>query len=327
MASSAANHSNYTANPQFMGQNLYDFASFSSNNSNIRPNHPALNQQPGLILGNYWLYVRQLEHDRLNERNISPTTWRKEYERPYHHLFEYLLQAKKPVTDTTIVNLLDVINFLKQFPSHSRTRKRYFVAIKTLWHLANLPTTTFDAHYRIIDLQNYSGNYSTQAVNPRNLPTDAEILDYAHIIKRNQPQWYHSYCYIAIYGLRNTELLALSYDRYPNIFVNKSKTRMQRYVLPFHEVWVDTLGIDSTVRLPSINRNSHLSFSHAVTTVFRKANIPFRPKDLRHCYARRMAELNYPTLYAAKLMGHSIKVHESSYLNFVDLDSYLNARP
>lgn len=328
---------------------------------------PTPMQQNGFPIGNYWLLVSHIYQERVIEKQISPLTWRKEYEQPYKQFFQWLhspeqqdqnpnqppstkdhygksfnqnlstiVSFTQPTTPRDIenictgsplvsVDLLDVIKFLRQIPANTRKRKRYYVALKMLWDVANLSTVVVDEYGRVMDLTKFSGNYSLGAVNPRSLPSDEMILETAAMIKDKKPDWYYAYCYLAIYGLRNTELLTINYDDYPNLFVYSSKTKKSRYVLPFHSHWVDELKIPSNIKLPHIRRKDSHGFSHAVTTLFRNLKLTFRPKDLRHCYARRTTEANYPALYAAKLMGHSVKVHESTYLNFIGLDSYLKA--
>jgi hypothetical protein len=43
---------------------------------------------------------------------------------------------------------------------------------------------------------------------------------------------------------------------------------------------------------------------------------------MRHRYARCMAEQKVDPLIAARMMGHSLNVHQNSYMKYLGLDSY-----
>lgn len=254
--------------------------------------------------------IQQLKYERLVIKGIKSRTWQLEYVKPFEHLQQTAQSLRVPISSA----LIELI--LLQFDPITRKRRRYYSAYKLL-------LKSLGIHY---DLDALKGSYSNTFVLPRVLPNDDNILDAAEYLKHRYPSWYYAYCYLAIYGLRNTELLTLSYEHYPALVVHHSKTGRPRYILPFHEQWVEQLQIPSKIQLPNVQRKDSYGFSHTVTDFFRKASLSFRPKELRHCYARRMAELNYPAIYAAKMMGHSLKVHESVYMNFIGLRSYEIAR-
>lgn len=253
----------------------------------------------------------RLHYERVTIKGISDESWQMEYITPIKTLQGIALSHSTPITPALIEHLL------VQIPNTSRKRRRYYTAYSLL--LRNLAID--------YPLEHLKGRYSPSFVTLKTLPTDDQILESAITIKNLYPQWYKLYGYLAIYGLRNTELLDVAYESYPAITVRRSKTQRQRYVLPFHDYWIDSFQLDRTIELPVINRKNRYGFSHAVTSIFRKAKLPFTPKDLRHSYARRLAEVNYPLIYAAQMMGHSVKVHESTYLQFIGIDSYRNAIP
>ena len=50
-----------------------------------------------------------------------------------------------------------------------------------------------------------------------------------------------------------------------------------------------------------------------VTTQFRRYKIPFSPYDLRHAWAVRTILMGLPDTVAARMMGHSVQVHNRTY--------------
>jgi integrase len=62
---------------------------------------------------------------------------------------------------------------------------------------------------------------------------------------------------------------------------------------------------------------------NAVSKAFNRYNLPFPPYALRDCYAIRAASLNVPPAFVAEVMGHSLDVHSTRYLKWIqqrDLD-------
>ena len=56
--------------------------------------------------------------------------------------------------------------------------------------------------------------------------------------------------------------------------------------------------------------------------LFRSYGLSFRAYDLRHCYARKLHEAGASSLFAATMMGHSVRVHEDVYCAWFGFDSY-----
>lgn len=254
--------------------------------------------------------LESLRYQRVIIKGIKESTWQLEYLRPIEELRGLALSTNQNITPALIQSALLSI------PKDSRKRKRYLSTYRLL-----LKELRID-----YNLDNVLSTYSYTSVLPKLLPSDEQIVSMADYLRRKDQQWYGAYCYLAIYGLRNTELLEMDYSHYPNVLIKSSKTGKGRFVLPFHQQWIDQFSLTPDVKLPAINRKDAHSFSNAVTSKFRQLGFTFTPKSLRHAYARRMAELNYPTIYAAHLMGHSLKVHESTYMNFIGLKSYELAR-
>jgi hypothetical protein len=81
---------------------------------------------------------------------------------------------------------------------NTRHRKRYCIALNALAKFTGVQ----------VDLKPYSGNYSSTKVQPRDIPSDEEILHYYHEIVN--PEWRYAYALLAAYGIRPNETPQLS---------------------------------------------------------------------------------------------------------------------
>lgn len=164
------------------------------------------------------------------------------------------------------------------------------------------------------------GNYSPSKVQPRNLPTEAQV---AEIIKAEKnPQWRWTLGMLATYGLRSHEVFFLDLSQFPAVRVLEGKTG-PRIVYPLYPEWASKWNL-SEVKLPNIKIENltYCDLGEKVGHWFWSKKLPFKAYDLRHCYARRCFEFEIPPDRAAKLMGHSLKIHCDTYRQWIDEDYY-----
>lgn len=260
--------------------------------------------------------VALIKDDRVNGNKILEDTWHREYYKPYCHYIQWCLD------NNHLINTQSIAEYLITIPQNQRKRKRYYTSLKFLIDYLHLPTQYINEAGIPCNISRLSSTYELSEVDPESLPPDEKFIEDAYWVKKNHADWYHLYCYLLLYGLRNTELQVMDYDRYPNVFIRKSKNSKQRYVMPFKLEWVDLLKIDNQIRLPTVNRTTRYGFSHAVTTFFRESGLSYTPLMMRHRFARCMAEHKVDPFIASMMMGHSLQVHQTTYMKFVGLDSY-----
>jgi integrase len=199
---------------------------------------------------------------------------------------------------------------IKRADATTRTRRRLSIAYAKLADFAGL-----EHNFRAL-----RGNYSSKQVNPRSLPTDAEIAQWWGQIPN--PEWQCAYALQACYGLRNYEVFRLDLSDFPVAFVHKGKTNQERYVYPLYPEWAERWLAD--IKLPQVN-GKNTDLGNRVTHQFTRYGIPFNPYDLRHAWARRSLEFGWDLSLAAAQMGHSVKVHADIYHAWITRDTYQRA--
>lgn len=165
----------------------------------------------------------------------------------------------------------------------------------------------------------YQGNYSPKRPRPRDIPSDAAIVEFWATLQN--PGWKFILGLIATYGLRPHEAFQVDFDRLASgdrvLWVLRGKTD-QRRVWAFHPEWFDQFQLGEPV-LPAVNldrRNDQIG--HSATRHFWEIKAPFKLYDLRHAWAIRTLEYGLEDALAARQMGHSVEVHNDIYQHWLD---------
>lgn len=165
----------------------------------------------------------------------------------------------------------------------------------------------------------YQGNYSPKRPRPRDIPTDAAIVEFWASLQN--PGWKFILGLIATYGLRPHEAFQVDFDRLASgdrvLWVLRGKTD-QRRVWAFHPEWFDQFQLGEPV-LPAVNldrRNDQIG--HSATRHFWEIKSPFKLYDLRHAWAIRTLEYGLEDALSARQMGHSVEVHCDIYQHWLD---------
>ena len=237
---------------------------------------------------------------------MSVTTWTTEYER----VFSRLGAGDQELT----AELLESV--ILQTAPDSRQRRRFCLSLGRLAAFAGLE----------VDFKRLRGRYSASALEPRDLPSDEQILQQAVAIKSDGWRWV--YGMMAAYGLRNHEAFFLDTEVMRSggyqIRVLSGKTGA-RNVWPFYPDWVELLDLRSEV-LPAVTGKTHADYGSRVSQYFgRNLSLPFQPYDLRHCWAVRTLKLGLDLSLAAQQMGHSLKVHSETYHRWISQDVHQQA--
>ena len=175
-----------------------------------------------------------------------------------------------------------------------------------------------------VNLKTLWGKYSSSRTQMRQLPTDEQILHWFHHIPN--PAWQFVYGMMAVYGLRNHEVFfcdcrALVAGEGDAVIEVLETTKTGTHdVWPFPPTWVEEFGLRE-VTLPEIETNLDKTtlqrIGQQVTLQFRRYGIPFLPYDLRHAWAVRTILMGLPDTVAARMMGHSVAIHNQTYHRWI----------
>jgi integrase len=194
--------------------------------------------------------------------------------------------------------------------SHSRSRQVCCTALTAFADFLHLELPT--------DLKAFWGNYGSSQTQGRDLPSDSQIVEVYDRLKN--PAWQFVYGLMATYGLRNHEVFFCDLSRLAAgdtvIEVQATTKTGSHEVWPFYPEWVERFNLRHGA-LPPINTNlaetTLQRVGQQVTTQFRRYQIPFSPYDLRHAWAVRTILFGLPDTVAARMMGHSVDIHNRTY--------------
>ncbi|MEL6814248.1 MAG: site-specific integrase [Cyanobacteria bacterium J06598_3] len=238
------------------------------------------------------------------------TTWAKAYV-PYLRKLSAI--AKQHPTFSLPEAIYATVQSTK---ANSRSRQVCCTALDALATFLNTPLPT--------ELKSFWGNYGNSKTQVRTLPTDEEILSAYKTIKN--PAWRFVYGIMATYGLRNHEVFFSDYamlasgDEEAAIEVLETTKTGQHDVWPFYPEWVEQFNLRA-VNLPKINTDLSKTtlqlVGQQVSLQFKRYGIPFAPYDLRHAWAVRTVHMGLPDTVSARMMGHSVAVHNRTYHRWI----------
>ena len=226
------------------------------------------------------------------QRKLKNSSWRSMYLNPILRLDEsqelnaenlrtFIIEASKP---------------------DSQSRRKLCYAYRNLARFAGLE----------MDIDDIIGDYNAKAVDPRNLPSDEEIVQVWASIR--DPHWKQAFAIQITYGLRNHGCYRAIVQPDFYIEVVEKGAPEPRIVPPLYPEWVDLFQLFQ-VPLPkhdASRENEVLGAWHS-QRLRRGHKIPFPPHAGRHCYARRAYEFGFSADDAARMMGHSVDVHKETY--------------
>jgi integrase len=246
-----------------------------------------------------WVAKFESEWWRKNQRDKkSESTLHSNYVRHFRRLPQDVVLDEFVLT-STIESLTE---------PNTRTRRGMVLAYQRLCKFAGLA----------IDLSEWRGDYSPEKVSPRDLPSDAEIAATRATIKDDWWRW--SFGVMAAYGLRNHEIFHLDLSDFPKLRVLDAAKTGYRVVRPLYPEWAEEWGLQHEPQRKfkdeKINAASNTKLGSWINRGMKNREI-LKPYNLRHCYARRCREFLVPVTLAARMMGHSVAVHESTYSKWI----------
>ena len=253
----------------------------------------------------YWL--NKFEEDYFNKRqrnSKSETTWL-----DYQKIFKKLPKEEKLSERVLIETVLTT-------SPDSRTRKKACTYLTALAKLAGIA----------VNLSDYSGNYSPNAINPRDIPTDLEIAQWRDRIPNNHG-WQYAFSLMAAYGLRNYELFYIDLESltkspgHLRIRESKSNAETERIIWCLYPEWYETWKLgDISQPFPQVTGKNNTELGSRVTQAFSRYGLK-KPYNLRHAWAIRA--INFiPVEIAAKMMDHDLAVHTRIYQRWINNSHY-----
>ncbi len=244
-------------------------------------------------------WVEKFEAAYFSKRKRTPqtqTTWDGDY-----LLVFRTLPSDKSVT---LGLLLDAV---KGTQPDTRTRQRFCMALGALARFAGLDS---------VPLTELRGNYGSASTLPRELPTDEQVIETWQNLS-HAPAWVRwSYGMMAAYGIRPHELFSLDLEDFlggsDKVRVTGDTKTGQRVIFPLQQGWV-TLFELRTIAPPASNGKTNQTRGEKISEGFKSWGVPFPPYHLRHAWAVRAIHVGLDSSVAARMMGHSLTVHNRSY--------------
>jgi Arm DNA-binding domain len=253
-------------------------------------------------------WAEKFEEDYFHRRernNKSISTWTVEYQTVFKNL-----PASEPLTSALLKDLA-----LTTKPD-TRTRKRYCMCLNAIAKFAGID----------IDLKPYSGNYGINSVKRRELPEDILIAQQFHKIQH--PGWKWVYGMVACFGLRNYEPFRVDIREFrqnPSTCILTDSKTGPRIISPYYPEWIEEFDL-ANIRLPLLNRErANRDLGGEGARYFKSMNLPFTLKDMRHAWAIRTLIFELDISWAARMMGHSVKIHSDVYHHWISQKQMLAA--
>ncbi|MDJ0574214.1 MAG: hypothetical protein QNJ65_03485 [Xenococcaceae cyanobacterium MO_234.B1] len=266
-------------------------------------NYSNKNQSIGSV--GYWL--NKFEEDYFNKRprnTKTETTWQ-DYQKIFKKLpleveldKEILLQAILSTTPNT------------------RTRQKCCIYIKALAKFANLD----------FDPTPYSGNYSAESLELRDIPTDLEIVKWRDRIP-SKSGWLYAFELMAAYGLRNYELFYCDLESlkkppgHLRILESKRGKKQERFIWCLYPEWWEMWELGNIERpFPQVTGKNNSELGNRVTQALGRYGFN-KPYNLRHAWAIRSIGF-IPIELAAPMMDHKIEEHTQTYHRWIKKSQY-----
>lgn len=257
-------------------------------------------------LAEYWVERFEKEwwqkHDKTNASQQN--TWRATYKSTLSKL-----PKDKPLTVGLLTDWI-----IENSEPQSRMRGHYVVCGSALAELAGLPTE---------QLKKLRSQVRGKPLIPRSLPTDAAIAEFRATIK--DEGWRYIYGLLATYGLRPHEVWYLDLTDFPIVRVREGTKTGARPVQPLYPEWAEEWKLDEVVYPDRVQIAPDMSNHRLGNKVSYWFSVQGSSAyNLRHCYARRCVQFGIPANVAARLMGHTLAVHENKYQAWVGEKVYLD---
>lgn len=154
--------------------------------------------------------------------------------------------------------------------------------------------------------------YGVDKLTERDIPSDEAIEDALGRIAL--PHWRWTFGMCAAYGLRPHECAELTWLEDGWIEIDDTTKTGSRRVTPCPSAWVKRFELRDLPRPTQSARTLGKVFNDALD----RAKVSIKPYNLRHAYALRLMSKGVGADLAARLMGHSLQVHQTTYQRWIE---------
>jgi hypothetical protein len=196
------------------------------------------------------------------------------------------------------INEKVLLQVVLTWPENTATRQKAGVYLSKIAEELGIETSKLRAACK---------GYSTRELTPRAIPTDGAIL--ATFASIPQPRHQYVYACCAIFGLRPHETANLTFTSPTQVEVAPDTKTGFRVVWACPSAWVESMRPHELPRPTSAARD----LADSLSLVLRRLKVPWPLYHLRHAYALRLMVHGVPPEIGARLMGHSLQMHERTY--------------
>lgn len=156
--------------------------------------------------------------------------------------------------------------------------------------------------------------YGVDKLTERDIPSD-EVIE-AAMERITLPHWRWTFGMCAAYGLRPHECAELTFLEDDWIEVHDKTKTGSRRVTACPSAWVERFELGDLPR-PSQNATR---LGKVFNDALDRDGVTIKPYNLRHAYALRLMAKGVSADLAARLMGHSLQVHQTTYQRWIEAD-------
>ena len=254
--------------------------------------------------------IERLKTQFFEERKDDPMQQkiRRYWQSDYSSQFAKLNQA----LPYSVGHMREVIESLRK---NSSPRKRLSLACVRLMRLMSEPIDLVE------EIKELGRGYGKQALNPRDIPSDDQILK---DIDRIAPEWRWAFQVFFVFGVRPHELWEAEVLDNCLLRVSENTKTGSRVAMPRDKNLVEEWDLFGTgqERLPETFGKTAAHPEQCVSMQFNRARleagIQYPAYALRHAWAINSIKKGTNIRLAARSLGHTVSEHESTYLTWVD---------
>jgi integrase len=242
---------------------------------------------------------------RTAAQRLHASKYRKEPERGASAWSKKWAPALRKLPPSGAITEVSLLRVIRSMPAGSASRRDQGNLLTQVAKSLGLETSALLEACR---------GYGVDKLTERDIPTDEAIE--AAFKQIRQPHWRWTFGMCAAYGLRPHECAELTWLEDDWIEVHdKTKTGARR-VTPCPSAWIKLFELRDLPRPTQSARTLTKVFNDALD----RAQVSIKPYNLRHAYALRLLSKGVSADLGARLMGHSLQVHQSTYQRWIEGD-------
>ncbi len=242
---------------------------------------------------------------RAAAQRLHASKYRKDPERGLNAWSKKWAPALRKLPPTAMVSEATLLMAVRSMPAGSASRRDQGNLLTQVAKSLGMETAALLEACR---------GYGVDKLTERDIPSDEAIEAAFHRIRL--PHWRWTFGMCAAYGLRPHECAELVWLEDDWIEVHDRTKTGARRVTPCPSAWVQRFELRDLPRPTQSARTLTKVFNDALD----RAEVAIKPYNLRHAYALRLLDRGVSADLGARLMGHSLQVHQSTYQRWIEGD-------